>query len=119
MLISTDSNLAIIPDYISTYHKNIIFIKVNFSRLIAKTWIAKLWESGVITGTGFYHNNMSNVLRIVLLLKFGGVYLDSDVISVKPVPQTQNGQQGCSVFKVSDYFSVKYHSRRLNMLFYV
>ena len=103
MLISTNSTLATIPEYISTCHKNIIIVKVNFSRLIADTWITKLWESGVITGTRFYLNDISNVLRIVLLLKFGGVYLDSDVISVKPVPQTQ----GWSVVKISDLFSIK------------
>ena len=76
------------PDFISTY-KNIIFAKVNFSQLVADTSSSKLWESGTITSTGFYHNNISDVLRIVLLLKFGGVYFDSDVISIQQVPRDQ------------------------------
>ena len=39
---------------------------------------------------GYFLNNVSNVLRIVLLLllRFGGLYFDSDVISTKPVPDT-------------------------------
>ena len=76
------------PDLIHTY-KNIIFAKINFSQLIEDTSSSKLWESGAITSTGFYHNNISNVLRIVLLLKFGGVYFDSDVISIHQVPRDQ------------------------------
>ena len=76
------------PDFIST-HKNIIFVKVDFSQLVADTSSSKLWESGTITSTGFYHNNIRDVLRIVLLLKFGGVYFDSDVISIQQVPRDQ------------------------------
>ena len=76
------------PDFIHTY-ENLIFTKVNFSQLVEDTSSSKLWESGAITNTGFYHNNMSNVLRIVLLLKFGGVYFDSDVISIQQVPRDQ------------------------------
>ena len=76
------------PDFIYTY-KNIIFARVNFSQLVADTPSSKLWESGAITRTGFYRNNISNVLRIVLLLKFGGVYFDSDVISIQQVPRDQ------------------------------
>ena len=88
VLISIDSNLATVPEYISSY-KNIIFAKVNFSKLVNNTSPSKLWESGAITRIGFYHNNISNVLRILLLLKFGGVYLDSDVISIHQLPRDQ------------------------------
>ena len=88
VLISIDSNLATVPEYIS-YYKNIIFAKVNFSQLVKNTSPSKLWESGAITRSGFYHNNISNVLRILLLLKFGGVYLDSDVISIQQLPRDQ------------------------------
>ena len=76
------------PDFIHDY-KNITFAKVNFSQLVADTSSSKLWESGAIISKGFYHNNISNVLRIVLLLKFGGVYFDSDVISIQKVPWDQ------------------------------
>ena len=88
VLISIDSILAAVPEYISSY-KNIIFVKVNFFKLVNNTSPSKLWESGEITRSGFYHNNISNVLRILLLLKFGGVYLDSDVISIQQLPQDQ------------------------------
>ena len=76
------------PDFIHAY-ENITFAKVSFSPLVADTSTSKLWESGAITRKGFFHNNISNVLRIVLLLKFGGVYFDSDVISIQRVPRDQ------------------------------
>ena len=88
VLISIDSNLATVPEYIS-YYKNIIFAKVNFSQLVKNTSLSKLWESGAITRSGYYHTNISDVLRILLLLKFGGVYLDSDVISIHQIPRDQ------------------------------
>ena len=37
----------------------------------------------------YFLNNVSNVLRIVMLLRFGGLYFDSDVISLKPVPDAE------------------------------
>ena len=88
VLISIDSILATVPEYISSY-KNIIFVKVNFSKLVNNTSPSKLWESGAITRSGYYHTNISDVLRILLLLKFGGVYLDSDVISIHQLPRDQ------------------------------
>ena len=68
MLLSSDSILATVPDYILSY-QNIIFAKINFTQLVSNTTASKLWASGAVTRTGFYHNNISNVLRIVLLLK--------------------------------------------------
>lgn len=94
VLISTDAILRTIPDYILDYN-NIMVAKVDFSRLVINSSASKLWASGAVTSTGFYQNNISNVLRIVLLLKFGGIYLDSDVISVKSLPRDE--PQGRSV----------------------
>ena len=88
VLVSTGSNLNNVPNYIHTY-KNITFVKVNFSQLVADTPSSKLWKSGAITSTGYYLVNISDVIRIVLLLKFGGVYFDSDVISIQKVPWDQ------------------------------
>ena len=36
---------------------------------------------------------MSNILRIVLLLKFGGTYFDSDVISIRQLPIDKQGYE--------------------------
>ena len=48
-----------------------------------------MWGTDAVTKTGYYLNNISNVLRIILLLNFGGIYFDSDVISVKSVPHEE------------------------------
>ena len=99
-----DSMVNQVPDY-SLQYDNIIFTKVNFTdfvfmksmnytslqvdfkQLIANTPASKLWGTGAVTKIGHYLTNISDLLRIVLLLNFGGVYLDSDVISVRPIPR--------------------------------
>ena len=71
--------------------------QVDFKKLVADTSASKLWGTGAVTKTGHFLNNISNVLRIVLLLNFGGIYLDSDVISLRPMPDKVNGRNIISV----------------------
>ena len=85
---STKSMLVNVPGFFGEY-KNVVFAKVDFGRFVANTSAAKVWSTGAITKVGYFLNNISNVLRIVLLLRFGGVYFDSDVISAKPVPDNE------------------------------
>ena len=66
---------------------NVALARVNFTDLVAGTAASKLWTNGTITKTGYFLENMSDVLRNIVLLRFGGVYLDTDVISVKQVPR--------------------------------
>ena len=89
-MISHESILSTVPQYFERY-KNVIFAKVDLAGLVARTHVAKMWARGHVSGRGFSLNNMSNVLRIVLLLKFGGTYFDSDVISVRQLPQDKQG----------------------------
>ena len=89
-MLSIESILSTVPDYLKKY-ANIIFAKVDFDKLVAKTSASDIWILGQATSKGFSLNNMSNILRLVLLLKFGGVYFDSDVISVKSLPLDKQG----------------------------
>ena len=75
-----------VPDYFEENFKNIIFARVDFAKLVANTPMAKIWSKGIITTKGYYLNNISDVLRVIVLWRYGGTYLDSDTISVKPVP---------------------------------
>ena len=85
VLISASSLLNNVPPYFKEQYKNLFFVRVNMTNLVEGTPASKLWSTKAITD-GYYLNNISNVLRIVILLRFGGIYFDSDVISVKPVP---------------------------------
>ena len=87
IMISTESRINnTIPSYFMNF-PNVVFARVNFTDLVARTSASKLWTNGTITKTGHFLNNISNILRTILLLCFGGVYFDSDVISVKQVPR--------------------------------
>ena len=86
-MISTESRInSTIPSYFMKF-PNVVFARVNFTDLVAKTSASELWMNGTITKTGHFLTNISDVLRTILLLRFGGVYFDSDVISIKQVPR--------------------------------
>ena len=105
VLISASSLLNNVPPYLKEQYKNLFFVRVNMTSLVDGTPASKLWSTKAITD-GYYLNNISNVLRIVILLRFGGIYFDSDVISVKSVPTNYEVIQ-----------SVLSHSTRLYQVF--
>ena len=84
IMVSTKSRIKSIPAYFKVF-RNMALARVNFTDLVAGTSASELWTNGTITKTGYVLENMSDVLRIIVLLSFGGVYFDSDVISVKEV----------------------------------
>ncbi len=88
MLLGAGSYIYGVPEYFSEY-ENIVFGKVDFADFVRHTPVDALWSSGTLTRRGFYLNNMSNALRLVLLMRFGGVYLDTDVVSLRPLPKDE------------------------------
>ena len=85
MLLSATSLLNYAPLYFEERYKNLIYAKVNFTKLVAATSASDFMSSNAIwAGYGLY--NLGDVLRIVLLLLFGGTHFDTDMISVKPIP---------------------------------
>ena len=58
-----ESRLESVPEYFEDRFKNIIFARVDFAELVANTPLALIWSKGAITTTGFYLNNISDVLR--------------------------------------------------------
>ena len=88
ILISTHSMLTNAPEYLSLEY-NLVLTRVDFGRLVAGTPAAALWSSGAVSRVGYFLNNVSNLLRIVLLIRFGGIYFDSDVVSLKPLPEAE------------------------------
>ena len=88
-MVSTKSRIKSIPAYFMDF-PNVALARVNYTELVdlvAGKLASKLWTNGTITKTGNFLENMSDVLRTIVLLHFGGVYFDTDVITVKQAPR--------------------------------
>ncbi|XP_044496055.1 uncharacterized protein At4g19900 [Mangifera indica] len=72
----------------------LIAVKPDFDYLFKNTfaegWFNKLKEGNVDPGIISLGQNMSNLLRLALLHKFGGIYLDTDVIVLKSFSKLRN-----------------------------
>ncbi|KAB0804503.1 hypothetical protein PPYR_01473 [Photinus pyralis] len=63
--------------------KNVNLLWLNFPRLLKGTIVEELYTSGKIQSSKFPVNTASNIARLLLLLKFGGIYLDLDFVIIK------------------------------------
>ena len=89
MLVSATSMLNNVPSYLEQNYTNLFFAKANFTKFFAASSESKFWSSNQINA-GYGLENIGDVLRIVLVLLFGGTHFDTDVISVKPIPVFDN-----------------------------
>nr|XP_043619851.1 lactosylceramide 4-alpha-galactosyltransferase-like [Erigeron canadensis] len=65
-------------------------LKYLFKNTMAESWFVKLIRDEVNTGYVPLGQNLSNLLRYCLLYKFGGVYIDTDVIVLKSFSKLKN-----------------------------
>ena len=86
VVMSSASNISTIPDYYKPL-RNVFFVKLDFDSLFEGTPMSPLWESDAVRKSKYALNNISNSLRMILLHKFGGTYLDNDIISLEAVPE--------------------------------
>lgn len=87
VLIGHDSAMSSSWNYLRKM-ENLRFYKTNFGDILRGTSMFALWNKGKMgKRSANFRNNVSNTLRLALLLKFGGIYFDSDVISVNEVPE--------------------------------
>ena len=89
MLVSATSMLNNVPSYFEQNYTNLVFAKVNFTKFFAASSASKFWSINEIN-VGYGLKNIGDILRIVLVLLFGGTHFDTDVISVKPIPWFDN-----------------------------
>ncbi|GFZ03089.1 alpha 1,4-glycosyltransferase family protein [Actinidia rufa] len=57
---------------------------------VAESWFNRLRKGDVDPGEVSLGQNLSNLLRLALLYKFGGVYIDTDVILLKSLSKLRN-----------------------------
>lgn len=92
---SLDSNRGseVLRPFRDKGHK-VIAISPNFGYLLrdtpAQLWFQRLKRGNLDPGEVALGQNLSNLLRLVLLYKFGGVYIDTDVIVLKSLSQLRN-----------------------------
>ncbi|KAL9452556.1 hypothetical protein AB3S75_008359 [Citrus x aurantiifolia] len=61
-----------------------------FKNTSAQEWFNRLRKGNVDPGLISLGQNLSNLLRLTLLYKFGGIYLDTDVIVLKNLSKLRN-----------------------------
>ncbi|KAJ4703433.1 putative Alpha 1,4-glycosyltransferase family protein [Melia azedarach] len=72
----------------------VIAVKPDFDYIFKNTpaeeWFNKLKKGNIDPGFISLGQNLSNLLRLALLYKFGGIYLDTDVIVLKNLSKLRN-----------------------------
>ena len=71
-------------------YPNIIAQFLNLDTLLLSSPLAELWRSGKVHASPYPVSHLSDLIRYLLLHRWGGVYLDTDVISLKAVPEAKN-----------------------------
>ncbi|KAI4312135.1 hypothetical protein MLD38_036981 [Melastoma candidum] len=84
--LDTELGKRIINPFLDKAYR-VICVSPNFEYLFrdthAETWFRKLIDGKVRPGEVSLGQNLSNLLRLVLLYKFGGIYLDFDMIALR------------------------------------
>lgn len=56
----------------------------------AEAWLGAVQRGGVSLGSVPLGQNLSNLLRLALLYRYGGIYLDADVVVLRPLSDLRN-----------------------------
>lgn len=72
------SNVAPLRPY-----KNIQYLNINLDTFVDDTPVKLFYQSGELFTSNYLVEHMSDFLRFSVLYKFGGIYLDTDVVVQK------------------------------------
>uniref|UniRef100_A0A6P7FTH1 Lactosylceramide 4-alpha-galactosyltransferase-like n=1 Tax=Diabrotica virgifera virgifera TaxID=50390 RepID=A0A6P7FTH1_DIAVI len=64
-------------------YKNVRILHLNYGNYVKGTPLETLWTSGEIENSKYAVSHASDVLRYLTLWKYGGIYLDLDVVVIK------------------------------------
>ncbi|KAK0077789.1 hypothetical protein PV326_009832 [Microctonus aethiopoides] len=76
--------------HILTNYKNVIIQRIFMEEYVKNTPIQDWWESGVLRSSRWPKSHMSDILRYLTLWKFGGIYLDLDVVVISSLEKLYN-----------------------------
>ena len=72
------------------HYSNIHLKYVNINAFLQGTPLYVLWNESRIQTSDFLVSHLSDVLRFALIFRFGGTYVDTDVIFLKPLPNEES-----------------------------
>ena len=75
---------------VSKRYPNLHFRHVDAHSFISDSILRDIWKEGLIQRSKFFVSHFSDVMRFLLLHKFGGTYLDMDQIVLKSLPDLPN-----------------------------
>ena len=61
-------------------------LHISLASLFTSSPLASLWSSGRVEASSWPVSHTSDLARFALLHKYGGIWLDTDVISIKQLP---------------------------------
>ena len=64
-------------------------IYININTFLEENVLHRLWQEDKVQTSDFVISHLSDVLRYALIFKFGGTYVDTDVIFLKPLPKEE------------------------------
>ncbi|XP_049820394.1 lactosylceramide 4-alpha-galactosyltransferase-like isoform X2 [Aethina tumida] len=77
-------------------YKNVYIAHVNIWRIIKRSPVEKLFLSGKLENSTYPITHASDIIRFIIMWKFGGIYLDLDMIFLKSfntLPKNFGGAQ--------------------------
>lgn len=77
-----------VPAFLSQL-PNVHFRSIEIDHFVQGSAVEALWKSGKVKSSIWSLSNISNLLRFLVVFKFGGLYLDHDVIALKPMPENE------------------------------
>lgn len=79
------------------FYSNVYFRRLNMATFAVGTPLEKFFRDNTLRNSSFIVEHTSDVLRLLTLYKYGGTYLDSDVVvmdSLNDLPRNYLGSEG-------------------------
>ncbi|KAL7041959.1 hypothetical protein ACKWTF_000970 [Chironomus riparius] len=76
-------------------YKNIHLRYFNINDLTAETPFEEWIETGYVSNSPYQTSHLSDILRYAVLYKYSGLYLDLDVITIKPIDSIKHKNFAC------------------------
>ena len=74
--------------FIQTQYPNIKAISMDVQEFVEKSQARNIWDK--LQSSKYYISHLSDILRVLIVKKFGGIYLDLDALILKPLPPAPN-----------------------------
>ena len=92
--------------FIADKYSNVEFRGISVESFLVNSPLAELWTSGKLRNSDYLVSHLSDVLRYLVLYKYGGTYLDMDQVVIKTFPDLPNfiGRESFWIGKEIIYF---------------